>query len=98
MGVYAKGIILVLVLLFLVTFGVENSQPSKIKYYFESLTFDLPLYGLVYACIIIGVLTGMAVGFRNRLSLRKDIKNREAEIRKLRERITEEKEGEPSSE
>ena len=92
MGAYGKGILLILVLLFLVTFGVENSQSAQIKYYLNSLTIDLPLYGMVYASIIIGIVIGMVIGFLSRLNLRKTIKNLEMENRELKERVGEEME------
>ena len=90
MGGYVKGVILVVVILFFITFGVENSQHVQVKYYLNTLTINFPLYGVVYVSIIIGIIIGMIVGFRSRLHMRKTIKNLQKENRELIEGVTEE--------
>lgn len=92
MGSYVKVIILVIILLFLITFGVKNSHLVQLYYYLNVPTIDIPLYGLVYLSIVIGILLGMMVGISRRLSLHRALKNSQREIRGLEKRVTEEKE------
>ena len=71
MGNYVKAIVLIIILLFFITFGVKNSQPTRLNYLFNILNVELPLYGIVYVSIVIGILIGLAVGLRNRFKLKK---------------------------
>ena len=86
MGSYAKGIILIIILLFFITFGVKNSQPVRLNYYLDILTGELPLYGLEYISMLIGIFIGILIGVRNRFQMRKMVKNLNNEIRELREK------------
>ena len=88
MGGYVKWIISILVILILVTFGVENSQSVQIKYYLETFTFNLPQYAIVYASVIIGILIGIGIGFRSRHRLQKRLRKLERENRDLKESAT----------
>jgi uncharacterized integral membrane protein len=81
---------MVIILLFLVTFGVKNSQPIQIYYYLNSQTGAFPLYILVYLCIVIGIVIGMIVGIYDRIDLRRRVKRLERENRELKEKIVEE--------
>jgi len=73
-GSYIKSIIVIIVLLFLVTFGVKNSQPVQLYYYLGIETGAFPLYGLVYISLVIGIIIGMLVGIYNRFDLRRTVK------------------------
>jgi uncharacterized integral membrane protein len=84
MGPYIKGIALIIMLLLFITFGVKNSQSVHIGYYGKTLDFDLPVYGLVYLCMLIGVLAGMIIGYVQRLNLRKTVKTLERENSELK--------------
>jgi uncharacterized integral membrane protein len=92
MGNYLKVIILVIILLFLITFGVKNSHPIQLSYYFNIPTIDIPLYALAYLSVVIGIFIGMIIGISRRLSLRRAVKSSQREIRELEKRVTEEKE------
>jgi uncharacterized integral membrane protein len=95
---YIKSIIMIIILLFLVTFGVKNSQPIQIYYYLNFETGVFPLYGLVYLCIVIGIVIGMIVGIYDRIELRRRTKRLERENRELKEKVEEGKaEGEALS-
>ena len=97
MGSYVKGIILIIVLLFFITFGVINSQPTQLRYYLDIVTMDIPLYGVVYISIVIGIIIGMIVGIVARIALRRKVKRLQRENRELKEELVEkEKEQEPS--
>jgi uncharacterized integral membrane protein len=94
---YIKSIILIIVLLFLVTFGVKNSQPIQLYYYLNFETGAFPLYGLVYISIVIGIVIGMLVGVYDRFDLRRRVNRLERENRELKEKVVEEEEGERPS-
>ena len=70
---YLKATGLVILLLFLVTFGIKNNQLVKLHYYFGFHSRDFPLYILAYGCAIIGIFIGMIVGITNRFHQRKKI-------------------------
>ena len=83
MGTYVKWIILIIILLFFITFGVKNNQPIQLNYYFDILTRELPLYGVIYIAIVVGIFIGMVMGLRSRLNLRKTVKDLRRENRDL---------------
>ncbi len=95
---YVKSIILIIVLLFLVTFGVKNNQPTLLNYYFNITTGTIPLYGIVYISIIIGIIIGMIVGISSRLTLHRKVRHLQRENRALREGEEERKEIEEEEE
>jgi len=84
---YVKSIILIIVLLFLITFGVKNNQPTLLSYYFNITTGAIPLYGIVYISTIIGIIIGMIVGISSRVALRRKARQVQRENRELREKI-----------
>jgi uncharacterized integral membrane protein len=84
---YVKSIILIIVLLFLITFGVKNSQPTLLSYYFNITIGAIPLYGIVYISTIIGIIIGMIVGISRRVALGRKAIQVQRENRELREKI-----------
>ena len=94
---YVKSIILIIVLLFLITFGVKNNQPTLLNYYFSITTGTIPLYGIVYISIIIGIIIGMIVGISSRFTLRGKVRRLERETRALKGKVEEKEEGEPAT-
>jgi len=95
---YVKSIILIIVLLFLITFGVKNNQPTLLNYYFSITTGTIPLYGIVYISIIIGIIIGMIVGISSRLALHRKVRHLQRENRTLREKAEEERKEEEEEE
>ncbi|MCJ7593485.1 MAG: LapA family protein [Desulfobacterales bacterium] len=89
MGVYVKWVILIIILLFFITFGVKNSQPVYLNYYFNMESLELPLYALAYIGILVGIFIGMIVGILSRLSLGRKVKILEKENKQLRETVKE---------
>ena len=83
MGTYIKGFVLAIVLVFLITFGIKNSHPVQTEYFFEYLSFSIPLYALVYLSVIIGIIIGLLMGLPKRLGLRRKIKDLERENKRL---------------
>jgi uncharacterized integral membrane protein len=84
MASYLKGVVLIIVLLFLVTFGVENSQATRLTYYLERLDFQIPLYGIIYISILVGILIGMAMGLWRRFELKRQIRRLQEENNELK--------------
>ena len=98
MGTYLKAIVLVIILLFLTTFGIKNNQPLQAYYYFNIETAPMPLYGVVYISIIVGIVIGMLVGISSRFSMRRMVKILQRENKELKEKVVEGvKEEEPSA-
>ena len=89
MGMYVKWIVIIIVLLFFITFGVKNSQPVYLNYYFNMESVELPLYGLAFICILLGILIGMIVGVVSRFTLKGRLRTLEKENKGLREKVTE---------
>ena len=90
MGSYVKAILLLIVLVGLVTFGINNLEPIRLHYYFNLSSMPLPLYGVVYGAIIIGIFIGMLVGINSRFGQRKKIKELRRENRDLQAKVGEE--------
>jgi len=88
---YVKTIILIIVLLFLITFGIKNSQPIQLLYYLDILTDPISLYGIVYLSVIIGLIIGMIVGVSSRFMLWRKVRSLQREAGELREKVIEEK-------
>lgn len=87
MGTYVKWIVIIIILLFFITFGIKNSQNIYLNYYFSIEGIELPLYGLVFISILLGIAVGMIVGITNRLALKKRVRDTAKENRALQEQI-----------
>jgi uncharacterized integral membrane protein len=81
---YIRSALLILILLFLVTFGLKNSRPISLAYYFGLTTTAMPLYVLLYIAFFIGILIGIVAGFFRRRSLQKSVKALQRENRELK--------------
>ena len=71
---YVKAAGLIIILLFLVTFGIKNNHNIQLSYYFEYRTVEFPLYLLAYGCAVLGIFVGMLIGITNRFHQRKKVK------------------------
>lgn len=76
---YLKLAILIVVLVFLITFGTQNSQSVHVRYYFNTINGDIPLYAVIYISTAIGILLGYLIGSIKRRRLRKTVKRYEKE-------------------
>ena len=47
MGSYFKAVVLLIVLVALVTFGIQNNETLKLHYYFGMSSMAIPVYGIV---------------------------------------------------
>jgi uncharacterized integral membrane protein len=88
MGSYFKAILLLIVLVALVTFGIQNNETLQLNYYFNMTSMPIPVYGIVYASILLGIFIGMLVGFSARFNQRKRIKILEKENRNLKSKVS----------
>lgn len=86
MGIYIKAIIIILFLLLLITFGVENSGMIRLNYY-HLVNFEFPVYGLIYASILLGIIIGMVMGIRSRHIIKKEIKILKTSNKELSENL-----------
>ena len=84
---YVKSILLIFIGLFLITFGVQNSGPVQLSYYFKALDVELPLYALTFICLLIGIVAGMLIDIRLRLVNRSRVKKLEKSNKALKEQI-----------
>lgn len=89
MGSYFKALLLLIVLVVLVTFGIQNNETMTLHYYFQLSSMPVPVYAVVYGSLIVGVFIGMIVGINARFTQRKKIKQLQKENRGLREKIPE---------
>jgi uncharacterized integral membrane protein len=89
MGSYVKAVLLLIVLVALVTFGIQNNETLKLHYYFGMHSMPLPVYGVVYASILLGIFIGMLIGISTRFGQRKRIKILEKENRNLKSKVSE---------
>ena len=87
MGIYGKWILIIIVLLFFITFGVKNSQSVSLNYYLDIEGIVLPLYGLVFISILLGIFAGIIIGVADRLALKKKVRELGKENRTLQEEI-----------
>jgi uncharacterized integral membrane protein len=71
---YIKAAGLIIILLFLVTFGIKNNHIIQLNYYFEYRSVEFPLYLLAYGCAVLGIFIGMLIGITNRFHQRKKVK------------------------
>ena len=71
---YVKAAGLIIILLFLVTFGNKNDHLIQLNYFFDYRSAEFPLYLLAYGCVVIGIFVGMLIGITGRFHRRKKIK------------------------
>ena len=96
MGTYLKWVMIIIILLFFITFGVKNSQSVSLNYYFDIEGIILPLYGLVFISILLGIAAGMMIGITDRLALKKKLRDAAEENRSLQDEIARPKVSEES--
>ena len=96
MGTYLKWVMIIIILLFFITFGVKNSQSVSLNYYFDIEGIILPLYGLVFISILLGIAAGMMIGITDRLALKKKVRDLGKEKRSLQDEISRPKASEES--
>jgi uncharacterized integral membrane protein len=89
MGSYIKTILILIVLVFLVTFGIQNNKTMILDYYFQLRSMPIPVYAVVYGSLLVGIFIGMIVGISARFTQRKKIRQLQKENRNLKNKATE---------
>jgi uncharacterized integral membrane protein len=89
MGSYIKTILILIVLVFLVTFGIKNNETMTLHFYFQLQSMPIPVYAVVYGSLLIGIFIGMIVGISARFSQRKKIRQLQKENRNLKNKVAE---------
>lgn len=74
MATYIKALLLIILLFLAITFGTQNSESVTLRYYFGLASTPVPLYLVVYAAIILGVIAGMAIGVYSRMTLKRGVR------------------------
>ena len=85
MVIYIKAILLIAVLFLAITFGIQNSESVTLRYYFRLASIPLPLYLVIYASLIVGIIAGMAIDIYTRISLKGRLRKLERANASLRE-------------
>ena len=89
MGSYIKTILILIVLVFLVTFGIQNNKTMILDYYFQLRSMPIPVYAVVYGSLLVGIFIGMIVGISARFAQRKKIRQLQKENRNLKNKVAE---------
>ena len=88
MGTYVRWILIIFILLFFITFGIKNSQSVSLSYYFNIEGIELPLYGLAFISILLGIFAGIIIGITDRLALKRKVRGLVQDNRRLQEEVT----------
>ncbi len=76
-------IILILAILFIISFSLQNASPIPLKYY-DLLDVTLPAYTLMFLAFLAGVIFTGLLGLSERLHLTKTIRLLNKTVRDLR--------------
>ena len=83
-------VIVVLIMLFIITFSLENTFPIRLKYY-DLLNISIPTYMLVFIAFLIGVIFTGFMGIVERFRLNRTINKLNKTIRELRREVRDSK-------
>lgn len=87
-------IIVVLLLLFVISFSLANTSPVNLKYY-DILDLTIPVYMLLFVAFLAGVLFTGFMGVVERFRLTRTISQMNKTIRELRRELREREETAP---
>ena len=79
-------ILIMLLILFVITFSLENTIPIKLKYY-DFLYIEWPTYMLIFISCLIGVVFMGCMGIVERFRLSRTIAHLNKTIRDLRREV-----------
>jgi uncharacterized integral membrane protein len=80
-------IIIVLLVLLIITFSLQNAEPVQLKYYDIFGDIVLPAYMLIFFCFLIGVIFTGFMGIVERFRLTRTIALLNKTIRELRREL-----------
>lgn len=88
---FIKFIIIALLFLIAISFAMKNSGNVVLTYYFTDQQLEIPLFILLFACVIFGILIGGLEGLYERMrsgnvirKLKKEITAKDKELTSLR--------------
>jgi uncharacterized integral membrane protein len=79
-------VILALIVMFIITFSLENTLPVRLRYY-DLLEYWLPAYMLIFIAFLVGVIFTGFMGIVERFRLNRTINRLNKTIRDLRREI-----------
>lgn len=83
---YIKFIISIAMIPVLLIFALQNAEPTKINFLF--LSMDLPIVAAIVFSAVLGFLIAMGVFTLQELELKKNLRKKNNDIKKLRKEIT----------
>jgi len=83
----AKIILIVLFIVIVATFSTMNQQEISLRYFFGWETVPFPLFLLILASLILGLILGFLVGLGDRLKLWTQARDLGKRVNALREEI-----------
>jgi len=83
-------VIIVLVMLFIITFSLENTSSIQLKYY-DLINVTAPTYMLVFISFLVGVIFTGFMGIVERFRLNRTITKLNKTIRELRREVRDSK-------
>jgi uncharacterized integral membrane protein len=83
-------IILVILMLFIITFSLENTLPVSLKYY-DLMNVSVPSYMLVFIAFLVGVIFTVFMGIVERFRLNRTINKLNKTVRELRREVRDSK-------
>ena len=79
-------VIVVLLILFVITFSLTNTFPVQLKY-LDWINVTLPAYMLIFVCFLVGVIFTGFMGIVERFRLNRTINQLQKTIRELRREL-----------
>jgi uncharacterized integral membrane protein len=83
-------VIIVLVMLFIITFSLENTLPIRLRYY-DLMNISLPTYMLFFIAFLVGVIFTGFMGIVERFRLNRTINKLNKTIKELRREVRDSK-------
>ncbi len=88
---FLKKIMVAFLFLIAITFSLKNNEMVTLRYYFQELPLEVPLYLLVFCSVILGILLGGVEGVMEKIRttrtirrLKKELDAKERELTSLR--------------
>ncbi len=82
-----RNILIIIPAIFIITFSIKNNQLVKIVYYFGIETRETPLYVVIIASFLIGVITGIIYSLSAMIKGRIEIRRKDRRIKELEEEL-----------